>query len=216
MKLKSLFATACIATVGIAAFVGSMAVAEPPKDAPAGMPAGMQLPPGWTEADMQACMIAGTPGPQHEFLAKSVGTWEGKNTMWMFPGAPPMESKSLAVVTAMMDGRFFRIEHSGEMPGAGPFHGFGLYGYDNVSKKFVGTWVDNMGTGMMTGTGELASDGTTLNWNYTYNCPITGKPATMREVETITGPTTKTLEMFMTDPKSGKEFQMLRIEFTKK
>ena len=37
----------------------------------------------------------------------------------------------------------------------------------------------------------------------------------MREVETITGPNTKTLEMFGTDPKSGKEFKMMSIELTK-
>jgi hypothetical protein len=38
----------------------------------------------------------------------------------------------------------------------------------------------------------------------------------MREVETVTGPNSKTLEMFGTDPKSGKEFKMMRIELTRK
>jgi hypothetical protein len=27
-------------------------------------------------------------------------------------------------------------------------------GYDNAKKKFVSTWIDNMGTGMMTAEGE--------------------------------------------------------------
>jgi hypothetical protein len=34
-------------------------------------------------------------------------------------------------------------------------------------------------------------------------------------VETITGADTKTLEMFGADPKSGKEYKMMRIELTK-
>ncbi len=38
----------------------------------------------------------------------------------------------------------------------------------------------------------------------------------MREVETITGPKTKTLEMFGADPQTGKEFKMMSIELTKK
>jgi hypothetical protein len=38
----------------------------------------------------------------------------------------------------------------------------------------------------------------------------------MRQVETITGPTTKTLEMTGADPKSGKEFKMMSIELTRK
>ena len=47
----------------------------------------MQLPPGWTAEDMQAMMAAGTPGKMHEHLAKDVGMWQGKTTMWMAPGA---------------------------------------------------------------------------------------------------------------------------------
>jgi len=38
----------------------------------------------------------------------------------------------------------------------------------------------------------------------------------MREIETMTGPNSKTLEMYGTDPKSGKEFKMMVIEFTRK
>ena len=70
--------------------------------------------------------------------------------------------------------------------------------------------------GIMQGEGELAKDGKTLNWEYVANCPREQKPVMLRQVETATSPTTKTLEMFVTDPKSGDEFKMMRIEFTKK
>lgn len=59
-------------------------------------------------------------------------------------------------------------------------------------------------------------DGKTTNWTFNVNCPITKKPTVMREVETITGPKTKTLEMFGADPQTGKEFKMMSIELTKK
>ena len=87
--------------------------------------------------------------------------------------------------------------------------------FDNVSKKFVAIWLDNHSTGIMQGVGEQSSDGKTTTVSYTHNCPITKKPTVMREVETITGPNTKTLEMIGTDPKSGKEFKMMSIELTK-
>src|SRR5216684_3555963 len=34
------------------------------------------------------------------------------------------------------------------------FKGMGIEDYDNVKKKFVGTWVDNMGTGIMMSEGR--------------------------------------------------------------
>ena len=215
MNCKRLFAPALIAVLGFVA-AKSLVIAAPAKDSkPAGQPE-FKLPPGWTEEDMKACIIAGTPGDMHKHLAKGVGVWEGKNTMWMVPGGDPMKSESTATVTLVMDGRFTKCEVTGDMPGMGPYHGVGIYGYDNVSKKFVSTWIDNHGTGIMNGVGELSADGKTTTWKYTVNCPITKGPVVMREVETITGPKTKTLEMFSADPKSGKEFKMMSIELTKK
>lgn len=191
--------------------------AAPDKDAAKPADHAMQLPPGMTEADMQACAQAATPGPMHEYLAKGTGVWQGKTKMWMTPEmTEPMTSECTSTVTLVMDGRFMKCEMAGEMPGMGPFNGFGIYGYDNVSKKFQGTWCDNMGTGMMTGTGELSSDEKTLTWTYNYNCPIKKGPATMREVQKRTGPDSMTMEMFGADPKSGKEFKMMEISFTRK
>jgi hypothetical protein len=174
------------------------------------------LPPGWTQQDMQACMEAGTPGEMHKFLASGVGHWRGQDTMWMGPDSEPMKSQSDAKVTSIMDGRFTKIETTSTMPGMGKFQGFGIYGYDNVSQKFVSTWIDNMGTGMMQGTGELSPDHKTLTWTFTFNCPINKKPTTMRQVETVISPTSRTLEAWTTDPKSGKEYKMLHIDMTRK
>jgi hypothetical protein len=217
MNRKTLLVPVCIAGGVIAAVVGTLAFAEPPKETKSGEgQPDFPLPPGWTKEDMQACMIAGTPGEMHEFLAGSAGVWEGKSTMWMYPGAEPIATTSTATITKIMDGRFTRCEISGEMPGMGPFAGQGTYGYDNATQKFVANWIDNHGTGMWNGTGELSPDKKTLTWSYTYNCPVTRKPATVREVERFAGASAKTLEMFGKDPKTGKEFKMMTIEFRKK
>jgi len=172
----------------------------------------MQLPPGWTAEDMQACMTAGTPGPKHEMLAKSVGTWTGTSTMWMAPGTEPMTSTITSTITSVMDGRYTRCEVQGEMAGMGAFHGLGYSGFDNVSQKFVSSWMDNHSSGIMNGEGKLSADGKTLTWTFEYNCPITKKPAIMREVDHFTSDDAMTMEMFGKDPKSGVEFKMMKLD----
>lgn len=223
MNCRKLFAPALLAAVGLGTAVGSLAIADASKsksqDLKAAAAAGQnqpQLPPGWTAADMEACVMAGTPGKMHQHLAKGVGEWTGKSTMWMAPNTEPVTSDVKATVTSIMDGRFTQVQHEGELPGMGPYHGHGINGFDNVSQKFVSTWIDNHGTGIMQGEGELSPDGKTTTWRFNYHCPVTKKPAVMRQVETITGENTKRMEMFGNEPKSGKEYKMLVIELTKK
>ncbi|TWU29274.1 DUF1579 domain-containing protein [Bythopirellula polymerisocia] len=205
-----------ILSLGIAAFCGALAIAATSTESAPADQGEMQLPTGWTMEDMQAVMMASTPGKMHERLAQDIGTWDCETTMWMAPNTEPMKSGGTATYSPLMDGRFIKCDMEGEMPGMGPYHGMGICGYDNVSQEFICNWMDNHGTGIMNGVGELSDDGKTLTWEFTYNCPITKKPVVMREVETVTGPDTKTFDMFGADPKSGEEFKMMHIDFTRK
>jgi hypothetical protein len=214
MNRKKLLAPV-FAVAGIAA-LAVLTVAHAKEDKPTGLPADFKLPKGWTMEDMQACMLAGTPGEMHKLLAKDLGDWEGKTTMWMGPEGEPMTSECTSTVTPMMDGRYIKVEMKGDMPGMGPYHGGGVYGYDNVSKKFVSSWIDNHSTGIMQGEGELSSDGKSITWEYKFNCPIAKKQVSMKEVDTKTGDNTKKLEMWGDDPKTGKNYKMMTIELTRK
>jgi hypothetical protein len=223
MRYRKLIAPVFAAGLGLATLAGALAVAEEPKPADAAAQTAaaadkpeMKLPPGWTEADMQACMIAATPGEQHKQLAADAGTWHGQNSMYMPGSAEAIKSESTTTITPIMDGRFIKVEVKGEMPGMGPFHGLGIYGYDNVAQKYVGTWLDSMGTGVAQGEGKLSPDGKTMTWTYSYHCPVSKKLTTMRQVEKVTGADTKTMEMFGADPKSGKEYKMMTVELTRK
>jgi hypothetical protein len=175
----------------------------------------MQLPPGWTPQDMQAMMEAGAPGAQHQTLAKSVGTWVGTQTMWMVPDAPAMTSPTTWTITSLMDGRYIKTDVAGEMGDMGTFNGMALAGFDNVTKQYVSTWIDNHSTGIMTGTGTVSADGKTHTWNYTHNCPLTKKPTAMREVMKFPSDSSIAVEMFCTDPKTGKEFKCLQMDLKK-
>ena len=214
MNSRRFFVPVLSAAIALTAFIGSIAIGEETKEgAPTDVPE-FKLPPGWTEADLQACIVAGTPGKMQQVLAADAGVWKGDSTMWMYPGAEPVSTQVRCIVRVIMDGRYTQSRYIGEIPGMGPYNGLGLSGYDNVAKKFTCTWIDNHSTGMMTGEGKLSKDGKTLTWIYTYNCPINNKPATMRQIETTDGDSKK-IEMFGADPKSGKEIKMMSIELTR-
>jgi len=204
--------------VGLCASVlaASLGFTQPEPTKPATVPPPeMKLPDGWTAQDMQACIEAATPGEMHEFLGRMNGTWKGTVLSRMGPDTEPFATECTCTGTALMDGRYFRRDVSGEMPGMGMFLGSGTYGYDNVAGKFQGVWIDNMSTTMMVGTGELSADRKTLTWTYTYTDPITRKTATMREVETVVDADTSRSVMISTDPKTGKEFNMAEMTFVR-
>lgn len=218
MQLKNTKLIAITACACLAAAAGSIAIAGPGKDSKPGTGAGSAMPPlpaGWTTEDMQACMLAGTPGKMHDELRKLVGVWTGSNQMRMSPDSEAMTSDTTWTITSIMDGRYIKTEVSGDMPGMGAFTGMGLTGFDNVTQQFVGNWIDNHGTGIMHGKGERSGDGKTMTMLYTHNCPVTKKPATMREVQRLTSDNVMAIEFYCNCPKTGKEFKCMQMDLKK-
>jgi hypothetical protein len=167
------------------------------------------------EQMMQAMMGAATPGEMHKVLQNGVGSWNVKTTMWMSPDAAPMTSEGTIVTETVLDGRYAKSVYKAVMPGMGQFEGHALVGYDNVAQQFVGSWYDSFSTGIMQGVGtrrQGGGPGTTIDWVYTYNCPITKKPATMRQIDMQPDANTLIMEAFMRDPNSGVEFRGMRME----
>jgi hypothetical protein len=131
------------------------------------------------KAMMEAMMKAATPGEQHKMLVAMAGTWHTKTKMWTAPNQPPTESQGESTITVVLGGRFIQESAKSEMMGM-PFEGTGLTGYDNIQKKFVGTWADSFGTMimMMTGTWDAATK--SITWIGKYPDPLTGKTKTMK------------------------------------
>lgn len=123
---------------------------------------------------MEEWQKAMTPGPQHEALARHIGTWDVTMKMFQAPGAPPMESKGTAVVSWRIENYWLQEEFSGEMMGM-PYKGFGLHGYDNYKKQYVSSWVSNMSTSILNQQGSLSQDKKTLTMFGTMDEPITGE-----------------------------------------
>lgn len=185
--------------------------ATPPKhDAPGAN----ALPPGMTEADMQAMMAAATPGPMQAWLCEDAGTWKGACMMWMAPGVEATKSESTYTVTPILGGRFIQQHASGDMGEWGPFEGFGMVGFDNAKGEFQASWGDTMGTAMMCGTGSLNSDNKELTINFSYFCPMQKKTCAFKQTITRNTNGTRTMRMFGDAPGTGEHFKMMETTYT--
>ena len=155
-----------------------------------------------------------TPGEPHKLLASWDGTWTGDITMWMAPGAPPQVSKATAVNSMMYGGRYQMSKHTSSMMGM-PFEGQSIIAYDNIKKKFVSTWVDNMGTGIIMLEGPWDEASKTLTLSGKSLDPMTQKEMTMKETMKMVDQNTQFIEMFGPGP-DGKDFKMMEIKMTRK
>ncbi|MCA6067163.1 DUF1579 domain-containing protein [Chryseobacterium sp. RG1] len=164
----------------------------------------------------KAWMGYATPGDMHKMLAKSDGMWNGANTTWMENGGKPMTSTSEATNKMIFEGRYQVSEHKGNFMGI-PFEGMSITGYDNAKKKFVSSWIDNMGTGIMNMEGEWNASTKSIEFKGKMTDPARpGKDCDIREVYTFVDDNTQKLEMYGPDSKTGKEFKTMEILFTRK
>ncbi len=159
----------------------------------------------------------------HKLLTGLDGTWNCTVKMWMDgdTSKKPQESKSTAVRKSMMDGRFVEMNVTGkmQMPGADgkpkemTFKGMGLEGYDNVKKKFVGTWMDNMGTGIMMSEGTYDPASKSFTYTSEYEA-MPGMKTAIREVVKLADKDHMSFEWY--ENRGGQEMKTMEISYTRK
>ncbi len=166
------------------------------------------------EEMMKAWMAVATPGEAHRKLEPIVGTFDVKTTSWMAPGKPPEESTGTSENRWVLSNRFVEQTVTGTMMGQ-PFSGVGFTGYDNYKKKYVGAWMDTLGTMIMTSTGTMDASGKKLTSWSVVDDVVAKKPAKYRSVLTILDNDHHKFEMFGPGP-DGKSFKALEISYTRK
>jgi len=138
------------------------------------------------------------PSESHKHLQEMVG--EYKTIAHWSDRSDPTSTKTMrdegtATFESILGGRFVVQEFHGHVGGE-KFEGMGLYGYDNAQQKFVGVWVDSMGTGILHTSGKRD--------------PKTGK---VIEDGHIVTPVGKMLFRFITEPtEEGFVFNMYEIK----
>jgi len=215
-----------IALVAIASVV-SVAFAQSPQPsvpstaatAPVASPATTAASPDPAEM-MKQMMEMAKLNENHKLLADLAGTWSYTVKM-MAPGETPSTSTGTLTRKPVMNGRFFVGEYSGtmKMPGADgkmkdfTFKGMSLEGYDNVKQKFVSSWVDNMGTGIMDSEGSYDPATKTFTYNGEVE-PVPGMKMPVREVIKVTDKNHHTFEWY--ENRGGQDVKTLEINYTRK
>jgi len=161
-------------------------------------------------AMMEAWQKASTPGDVHKYLASFAGNWNVTSKTYMDPGQPPMESTGTAKKTMILGGRFLQEELTATMMGM-PMQGLGLTGYNNTTGKMEFTWMDNFGTMMMSGSGTL--DGNTSTMMSTYMDPLMNKEAKAKLVTKLEGPDAYSFMMY--EVRDGKDVLAMEAHYTR-
>lgn len=219
--------SACAVTALL--FASSVAIAQTPTGAEPGSKAAKEGTAGTgaatdpakskpgKEGEMAAMMAAyekaGTPGEAHKHLQKQVGKWDVTMKSWMQPNQPPMESTGTAEVKPILGDRFVQTTFTGTVQGK-PFTGIGTTGYDNTKKKYVGTWIDSMSTGIMRSEGTPDASGKVITANAIGTDPLSGKESRTRIVEKWESDNKKVEEFY--ERKGGKEIKTMEITYTRK
>jgi hypothetical protein len=120
---------------------------------------------------MKKFMEYSTPSEGHKILKDLAGRWNYTSKMWESADSKPEESKGTSVMKAIFGGRFLEQEFKGKAMGQ-KFEGLGFIGYNNVTKKYETTWLDNMSTGIMSGKGEMDTAAKTIKEEGEFTCPI--------------------------------------------
>jgi hypothetical protein len=169
-------------------------------------------PPMDEKAMMEAMAKIAAPGENHRKLDAFVGTWNTTVTMWMAPGAPPASSSGTSKNSWALGGRYLEQRYEGSFVGQ-KFSGVGYTGYDNVTKKWWGTWIDSMSTGIMVSEGKMEGESV---WHFDARSadPMTGQMMDVKEKITIKDKDHHTMEMWMPGP-DGKMFLSMQIDYAR-
>lgn len=171
-------------------------------------------------ATLVACAGAATaqelpqPTTFHQQLARDVGDWEAKVTMWPMPGMDPVVSSGKETST-MLGGFWLLSDFEGDFQGM-PFTGRSQLGYDTETGEYVSTWIDSMAPAMFVSRGKYDVATNTLTLEGECNDWITGEPERMKHVTKYTDETHKTFEMYEAPAGSDDWHKSLMIEYTKK
>lgn len=167
-------------------------------------------------AMMEAWMKASTPGQFHAYLKPLEGKWTYTMKARMTEEMPWNEGSGATEYSWILGGRFLTQTVKGDPSGAYPaFEGFGVTGYDNAKKQYVGTWADNMTTSIMTSAGTADATGKVITMTGTYQDPVSGKEKKSRSVLKMIDADKFTFEMYESS-EGVKEFKGLDITYTRK
>lgn len=162
--------------------------------------------------EMKAWQSYMTPSEMHQFMNKYVGDWDIEVKVWMDPSQDPIVSKGTGKTQMILGGRYQQSTFQSDFQGM-PFEGMNLMAYDNATKKFISTWFDNMGTGIMITEGTMDASHKKLTLLGSMTEP-SGNSVKVKEVTNYISDDRFTMESYHLI--EGKEIKMMEGTYQRK
>jgi hypothetical protein len=166
---------------------------------------------GTEETPEAMWMKLAQPGEHHARLKAMVGDWKMTGKSWMTPGVAATMWDGVSEKKMLLGDRYLQETVHSQMMGM-PFNGIGVLGYDNVQGKYLWSWIDDMGTGMMLSEGSCDKSGKVLTMVGEYLDPTMEANQTVRTVINIVSENKHTFEMYTKGPDTP-EFKNMEIVY---
>jgi Protein of unknown function (DUF1579) len=226
--MRTMKAFISLATIPFATLIATSLFAQSPTASPATASGAATVEPATATSQpnpqemMKQMMEMSKLNENHKLLSGLDGKWNYTIKFWMNPdpNAPPEQSKGMATRKSIMGGRYTVMDVTGKMKMPDEngkmkemtFKGMGIDGYDNVKKKFVSAWIDNMGTGIQFSDGTY--DPATKTLTYTSEMEMMpGMKVPVREVIKLPDNNHMTLEWY--ENHAGQEKKTMEINYTR-
>jgi hypothetical protein len=154
------------------------------------------------------------PGPEQKLLDSRVGRWNVTLRWWKGPDASPLEVPRTSRIKSIMGGRFLQENTTGDFLGRS-WEWCGFIAYEKARGLYVQTWIDNLGSRSMRFEGTY--DSQAKLFSYTGEGPdlVTGQYVPIRWVEHMDTDNELTVERFVVDQATGKEFKAWELKYTR-
>lgn len=162
---------------------------------------------------MVAMMEYMKPSKYHKQLSLAAGEWKEEIEMWTSADAPVKRYSAMCVVSMILGDLYQETIHSGNFDGK-EFYGRGIIGYDNAINKFVSTWIDNLGTGIMYTEGTYDAESGTTTFRGEVVDPVLKMKVRVREVMIPKSENMQVFEMYVTPP-GKEEYKSMQITMTR-
>ncbi len=153
--------------------------------------------------------MGSTTNSAEELLGADAGLWSASVEVRPAPGAPAQTSEGTLV--ARMCGPWLVTDFKNETSG---FEGHGIYGWDSVAGRFVGTWVDPMRRGLVVMHGKWDPDARTLTFVGEMGRPD-GSRMRWREVTERPSDDERIFRSFVPSPDGG-EVEVMTVHYRRR
>jgi hypothetical protein len=156
-----------------------------------------------------------TPNENHKRLGAFVGKWKIHVSFWPTPDAVAQESDGTAELRWVLGGRYLEQRQKVRMMG-GLMSGIGYLGYDNIKRRYVSVWLDNLGTSILQTWGTSDPTGKVIKTQGTIDDMVTRKPLRYEDAMTLVDRDTFTYEARTSRPDSDTLYRVMEIVYTRR